>query len=353
MKLILVINPGSTSTKISLYNESIEIFENEISHSLEELSNFDRVINQSDFRLKKIIEILTENSFNLSDIYAVAARGGLLRPLSAGTYIINEKMVNDLQECKYGEHASNLGAIIAFNISKIYKIPAYIADPVSVDEFSDLARLTGLKEINRISLDHPLNVRAILMKHCEEESIEFSNINAVVAHLGGGISVSAIKEGRIVDVNNANEGGPFSSNRSGGLPAIDLLNMSFSGDYTFDSLKKLLLSKGGLISYLDTNDLRIALKNIKEGDKYSKEVVDALCYQISKEIGAMASVLKGRVNVIILTGGMSNENYITDNIKERISYIAKVKIYPGSNEMEALAFAVLRVLNGKDKYLEY
>jgi len=353
MKLILVINPGSTSTKISLYNESKEIFVNEISHSLEELKNFERVIDQSDFRLKKIIEILTENKFNLSDICIIAARGGLLRPLSAGTYFINEKMVNDLKEGRYGEHASNLGAIIAFNISKIYNIPSYIADPVSVDEFTEIARLSGLKEIQRISLDHPLNVRAILMKYCEENSLEFNKINSIVAHLGGGISISAIKEGKIVDVNNANEGGPFSSNRSGGLPAIDLLNMSFSGDYTLDSLKKLLLSQGGLISYLNTNDLRVALKNIKDGDKYSKDVVDALCYQISKEIGAMASVLKGKVNVIILTGGMSNESYITDNITERISYIAKVRIYPGSNEMEALAFAVLRVLNGNEKYLEY
>jgi butyrate kinase len=353
MNLILVINPGSTSTKIALYKDEKEIFNYDINHSAEELLNFDRIIDQSEFRLKKIIGILNENKFNLNDITAIAARGGLLRPVKAGTYLINENMVNDLQERRYGEHASNLGAVIAFSLSNTYKIPSYIADPVSVDEFTDLARLTGLKEINRVSLDHPLNVRAILIKYCNEFNKDFNKINAVVVHLGGGISVSAINEGKIVDVNNANEGGPFSTNRSGGLPSIDLVNMSFSGEYTLESLSKLLLSKGGLISYLNTNDLKSVLKKINEGDNNSKEVVDALCYQISKEIGAMSCVLKGKVDVIILTGGMSYSEYFTKKIEDRISFIAPIKIYPGSNEMEALSFAVLRILNGIDRYLEY
>jgi butyrate kinase len=257
-------------------------------------------------------------------------------------------MVSDLKNCKFGEHASNLGAIIAFDLSKEYNIPAFIADPVSVDEFTELARLTGLKEIKRKSLDHPLNVRAIIKKYCEEYGKNFNEICAVVAHMGGGISVTAFKEGRIIDVNNPNEGGPFSTTRAGTLPSIDIVEMCYSGKYDYKTLSSLLLTKAGLVSYLGTNDLRIALKRIEEEDSYSKEVIEALCYQISKEIGAMAIALRKKPEVIILTGGMSNSQYVTDLIRERVSFLAPVKIYPGSDEMEALAYAALRVKNGED-----
>ncbi len=348
MERILVINPGSTSTKIAVYEDKKRVFESDIAHQVNELSVFDRIADQENFRKEKILKKLIEASFKISDFTAIAARGGLLKSIPAGTYIINEEMVSDLKNCKFGEHASNLGAIIAFDLSKEYNIPAFIADPVSVDEFTELARLTGLKEIKRKSLDHPLNVRAIIKKYCEEYGKNFNEICAVVAHMGGGISVTAFKEGRIIDVNNPNEGGPFSTTRAGTLPSIDIVEMCYSGKYDYKTLSSLLLTKAGLVSYLGTNDLRIALKRIEEGDSYSKEVIEALCYQISKEIGAMAIALRKKPEVIILTGGMSNSQYVTDLIRERVSFLAPVKIYPGSDEMEALAYAALRVKNGED-----
>ncbi len=260
MERILVINPGSTSTKIAVYEDKKRVFESDIAHQVNELSVFDRIADQENFRKEKILKKLIEASFKISDFTAIAARGGLLKSIPAGTYIINEEMVSDLKNCKFGEHASNLGAIIAFDLSKEYNIPAFIADPVSVDEFTELARLTGLKEIKRKSLDHPLNVRAIIKKYCEEYGKNFNEICAVVAHMGGGISVTAFKEGRIIDVNNPNEGGPFSTTRAGTLPSIDIVEMCYSGKYDYKTLSSLLLTKAGLVSYLGTNDLRIALK---------------------------------------------------------------------------------------------
>lgn len=353
MEKILVINPGSTSTKIAVYEERSKVFETNITHDANELNKFDRLVDQVNFRKRYILETLEERSFKITDFTSIAARGGLLKPLPAGTYQINEEMVLDSKSCKYGEHASNLGAIIAYDLSKEYNIPAFIADPVSVDEFSELARLTGLKDIKRKSLDHPLNVRAVIKKYCVEEKRDFTEICAVCVHMGGGISVTAFKEGKIIDVNNPNEGGPFSTTRAGSLPSIDIVEMCYSQKYDSQSLKNLLLKQSGLVSYLGTNDLRVAIKRMEEGDLYAKDVIDALCYQVGKEIGAMSIALRKRPEVIILTGGMSNSSYVVSAIKERVSFLAPVKVYPGSDEMEALSYAVLRAKNGEDTIKTY
>ncbi|MDD3427954.1 MAG: butyrate kinase [Caldisericia bacterium] len=353
MEKILVINPGSTSTKIAIYFDNSKIFETNIAHDAAELNKFERIVDQCDFRKKHILDILEKENYKISDFTIIVGRGGLLKPLSAGTYRIDENMVSDLKACKYGEHASNLGAIIAYDLSKTYNIPAFIADPVSVDEFTELARLTGLKNIQRVSLDHPLNIRAILRKYCEEEKKNFENLCAVCAHLGGGISVTAFKEGKLVDVSNPNEGGPFSTTRAGSLPSIDIVEMCYSNIYDMTSLKKLLLTQAGLVSYLGTNDLKVAIKMMDEGNSYAKDVVDALCYQVSKEIGAMSLALRKRPEVIILTGGMSNSKYLVSVIKERVSFIAPLKVYPGSDEMEALAYAALNAKSGKEEIKLY
>lgn len=353
MEKILVINPGSTSTKIAIYFDNSKIFETNISHDAAELNKFERIVDQRDFRKKHILDVLGKENYKISHFTVIIGRGGLLKPLSAGTYRIDENMVSDLKACKYGEHASNLGAIIAYDLSKEYNIPAFIADPVSVDEFTELARLTGLKDIQRVSLDHPLNIRAILKKYCEEEKKNFKNLCAICAHLGGGISVTAFKEGKLVDVSNPNEGGPFSTTRSGSLPSIDIVEMCYSNNYDENSMKKLLLTQAGLVSYLGTNDLKVAIKMMDEGDSYAKDVVDALCYQVSKEIGAMSLALRKRPEVIILTGGISNSTYVVNVIKERVSFIAPVKVYPGSDEMEALAYAALNAKSGKEEIKVY
>ena len=353
MEKILVINPGSTSTKIAIYNDKSKVFETNLAHEATELNKFERIVDQCDFRKERILDILEKENYRISDFTAIVARGGLLKPLSAGSYRIDDNMVSDLKACKYGEHASNLGAIIAYDLSKVYNIPAFIADPVSVDEFTELARLTGLKDIQRVSLDHPLNIRAILKKDCEEEKKNLTDLCAVCAHLGAGISVSAFKEGKLIDVSNPNEGGPFSTTRAGSLPSIDIVEMCYSDNYDMNSFKKLLLTQAGLVSYLGTNDLKVAIKMMDEGNSYAKDVIDALCYQVSKEIGAMSLVLKKRPEVIILTGGMSNSTYVVDAIKERVSFIAPVKVYSGSDEMEALAYAALNAKSGKEEIKVY
>jgi len=353
METILAINPGSTSTKIALYEDQIEVLAREIAHSAESLSIFPRVLDQKEFRSIEIEKAVTEANKHLSDLTVVVGRGGLLRPLKAGTYLINSQMVRDAATGTYGEHASNLGCMIAFEIASKLHIPAYISDPVSVDEFEDFARVTGLKDIHRIALDHPLNVRAVIRNYCEDSNRNFSEIVAVVAHLGGGISVSAFRKGRIIDSNNANESGPFSATRAGSLPAIDVVNMCFSGQYTWTSLKDLLLKKAGLISYLQTNDLRVALKRMENGDSYAKEVIEALCYQVSKEIGGASAILAHRPEVILLTGGMSYSPFVVDQIKRRVSFIAPTIAYPGSDELKALSLAAFRVKNNLETVLTY
>jgi butyrate kinase len=353
METILALNPGSTSTKISIYEDTTEIFVKEVSHSAEMIAKYPHISEQKEFRTNEIENTIKEANRELRDFTIIAGRGGLLRPLSAGTYRINEAMIQDASSGKYGEHASNLGCMIAYEIGNKINVPSFITDPVSVDEFSDLARLTGIKGISRIALDHPLNVRAVIRRYCADFNQDFNSTIAVVAHLGGGVSVSAFKNGKIIDSNNANESGPFSATRAGGLPAIDIVNICFSGEYTKTSLKEKLLKKAGLISYLGTNDLRIALQRKQDGDSCASDVIDALCYQISKEIAGASVILAARPMAILLTGGMSYSKVIVDSISERVSFIAPIHVYPGSDELKALSLAAFRAKNGLEPILTY
>jgi len=350
---ILVINPGSTSTKIALFNqEGEEIFSQSISHSVEELSHFDSIPEQFTFRKEKVLETLKLNKVGLYSIVAVIGRGGILKPLKAGTYKVNDKLVDDLKNSPV-EHASNLGGIIASEIAKSIGIPAYITDPVSVDEFTEVARISGLKGIERKSLLHTLNIRANAYRYTKEQGKNLEEINLIIAHLGGGISIAPIEKGRIVDVNNANDGGPFSPERTGSLPNAALIHLCYSREYSEKELIRLITHKGGLVSYMGTNDLREVIKMIEIGDNYAQLIFEAMCYQIAKEIGAMATVLKGEVEVIILTGGMSFNEILVNRIRDRVEWIAPLVVYPGEEEMKALAQAVIRVLNGVEKVKTY
>ena len=344
---ILVINPGSTSTKVAVYDDENVLFADSIHHSAEELAGFNSLMDQKDFRKEKVLEMLKSHDVDIHSLNAVIGRGGILKPIEAGTYMVNETLLNDLIHSRV-EHASNLGGIIAYEIAKPLGIPAFIADPVSVDEFDDLARISGLKEIERLSLLHTLNVRANAYRYAEEHNKKFSELNIIVAHLGGGISIVPIRNGRLIDVNNANEGGPFSPERAGGLPAIDVVKMAYSGKYTEKELKKLLTKRGGMISYMGTNDMKEVIEKVYSGDEYAKLIFEAMCYQIAKEIGAMATVLKGNVEAIVLTGGISFNKEVVDEVKKRVDWIAPVIVYPGEKELEALAFAALRVLKKRE-----
>ncbi len=349
---ILVINPGSTSTKVGLYDDENLVFSESIHHSNEELVKFDRLLDQKEFRKEEVLKILKAHGIELSSLDAVVGRGGVLKPIKAGTYPVNDAMINDLVHARV-EHASNLGGILAKEIADSLGVPAFIADPVSVDEFEDIARISGLKEIKRLSLLHTLNIRANAYRYAKEHNKKFEDLDIIVAHLGGGISIAPIKNGKIVDVNNANEGGPFSPERAGGLPSINIVEMSYSGKYSEKELKKLLTKSAGLTSYLGTNDMREVIDKVKKGDKYATQIFEAMCYQISKEIAAMATVLKGNVEAIILTGGIAYNGELVDEVKRRVEWIAPIVVYPGEKELEALAFAALRVLRGEEEPREY
>jgi len=350
---ILVINPGSTSTKIALFNQGgKEIFSRSITHSTEELSQFKSLLEQGPVRKKIILDTLKREKIEFNSIKTIIGRGGVLKPLEAGTYEVNNKLINDLKNSPI-EHASNLGGIIAHEIAEKIDVPAYIADPVSVDEFTDIARISGLKGIERKSLLHTLNIRANAFRYAKEQGKKFEEINLIVAHLGGGISIAPIKKGKIVDVNNANDGGPFSPERSGSLPNKALIHLCYSGKYSEKELYKLITNQGGLVSYLGTNDTREVMKKIEQGDNYAKLIFEAMCYQIAKEIGAMAIVLKGKVEAIILTGGIAHNETLVNKIKDHTGWIAPVVVYPGEEEMKALAQAVIRVTDGVEKVKIY
>ncbi|MBA3063267.1 MAG: butyrate kinase [Atribacteria sp.] len=350
---ILVINPGSTSTKIAIFNqEGKEIFKETISHSTEELSKFKSLLEQGPVRKKIILDTLKKKNIDSNSLKVIIGRGGVLKPLEAGTYEVNNKLINDLKNSPI-EHASNLGGIIAQEIAEEIDVPAYIADPVSVDEFTDIARISGLKGIERKSLLHTLNIRANAFRYAKEQGKKFEELNLIVAHLGGGISIAPIKKGKIIDVNNANDGGPFSPERTGSLPNKALIHLCYSGEYSEKELYKLITNQGGLVSYLETNDVREVMKKIEQGDKYAELIFEGMCYQIAKEIGAMAAVLKGKVEAIILTGGIAHNEILVNKIKDHTGWIAPVVVYPGEEEMKALAQAVIRVIKDEEKVKTY
>lgn len=347
---ILVINPGSTSTKIAVFDDENEIFKVNISHPVEEIQKYPKIIDQFEFRKEVIMKELARAGIPKESLSAVVGRGGLLRPIPSGTYAVTEKMLEDLKAEVQGEHASNLGAMIADSIAQDLNIPAFIVDPVVVDEMEEIARITGLPMIRRRSILHALNQKKVARQAAADIGKPYEELNLIVVHLGGGISVGAHKKGRIVDVNNALNGdGPFAPERAGSLPAADLVELCFSGKYTKPEIKKLLAGKGGIVAHLGTNDMRAVEEMVKNGDPKATLIIQAMAYNVAKWIGAMATVLEGKVDAVVLTGGLAYYRYFVDLIKERCEFIAPVYIYPGEDEMKALAEGALRVLKGEEK----
>lgn len=346
---VLVINPGSTSTKVALYKDKENIISKKIIHKLEDLKKFEYAVDQYEYRLSLILDWLKDEGFSLSSLIAVVGRGGLLRSMPGGTYIVTDKMIDDLKIGIQNEHASNLGGILARGIADMEGIKAYIVDPVAVDEFDDIARISGMPEIKRRSLIHALNIKAVSYRAAEELEKDIKDLNFIVAHLGGGISIAPVKGSRMIDVNNASEMGPFSPERTGGLPVGDLVKMCYSGKYTLKEMEIKIKGKGGLVGYMGTTDAKEVEEKYNAGDEKAGLILNAMAYQISKEIGAMSTVLKGEVDRIILTGGLAYSKFIIDKIKKMARFIAPVIIYPGENEMEALNNGVLRVINGTEE----
>ncbi|MEN6388205.1 MAG: butyrate kinase [Candidatus Cryosericum sp.] len=349
---ILAINPGSTSIKLGLFDDDKAIYKESIVHDVEELSRFSTCFEQKDFRTQKVLDFLKKNNVDLKTIDAVIGRGGITKPVKAGVYVVNERMLNDLKNSSV-DHPSNLGGWIAVYIAGQIGVPAYIADPVCVDEFEDVARISGLKQIERPTLSHALNTRATLFKYAAEVHKGISELNVVVGHLGGGISITAIKKGKMVDTASRGDAGPFSPDSSGELPTATLIRFCFSSGWSEKQLIDAAMKNGGLTSYLGVNDLRKVEEMIDSGNTYAKLVFDAMCYQIAKHIGAMATVLKGGAEAILLTGGMAYDRRLVSEVTERVGWIAPVKVYPGEEELEALAGAAMRVLRHEEEAQEY
>jgi butyrate kinase len=354
-RLILAINPGSTSTKFSLFEEEKLIFEKSLRHSVEELTGYEKITDQFDFRKDLIMNELAERKINLSHIIAVVGRGGLIKPIESGIYRVNQKMKDDLNAGVSGIHACNLGGLIADDIaSSLPAATAYIVDPVVVDELQAVARISGHPEIERKSIFHALNQKAIARVYAASVGKKYEDLSLVIAHMGGGVSVGAHKNGRVIDVNNALNGdGPFSPERSGGLPSGQLVDLCFSGKYSHSELMSMLTGKGGMMAYLGTNNFMEVCKMAENGDQKALLIRNSVSYQVGKEIGAMAAVLGGQVDAIILTGGMAHQEDNISNIKSMIEFIADVVVYPGEDELKALAFNGLLALDGKIEIKTY
>jgi len=351
---ILVINPGSTSTKIALYFNENEVFSETIRHSREELSRYPNIPSQYEFRMNMVLSALERHNYKVEDLDAVVGRGGLLYPLESGTYRVNDKMCEHLRIGVQGEHASNLGGLISKAIAEKTGIPAFIVDPVIVDELEPVARISGCPLIPRRSIFHALNHKAVARKVAKSLGKKYEEVNLIVAHLGGGISVAAHRRGRVVDVNNALDGdGPFAPERSGGLPVGDLVRLCFSGKYTMDEIMDMIRGKGGMVAYTGTNDMRIIGERAKAGDKQMDLLIEAMAYQVAKEIGGLATALEGHIDQIVLTGGIANNEDFTSRIVRRVKFLAPVTIVPGEEEMQALALGALRVLTGEERAKEY
>jgi len=351
--LILVINPGASSTKLGLFKNNVEIWSKTLRHSYDELKVLKDVKEQKEFRTKKILEALEEAKIDLKELSAISAIGGLLKPLESGTYLVNKAMLKDLEEGKRGFHASNLGGLIAYEIAEKIGIPSYIVDPVSVDELDKLARYSGHPLLERESLSHALNTKAVAKRWAKERGKSYFDVNLIVIHLGSGITVSAHKRGRMVDITNSMEEGPFSSERAGTVPCMKLAKLCFSGKYTFEQVQKMLFGEGGIYAYIGIKDFREVMERVRGGDEKAKEVVDAMIYQIAKDTGGMATVLEGNIDGIIITGGMAHEEYLVENLKKRIEFLGKIFVYPGEDELLALAEGALRVLRGEETAREY
>ncbi|MBC1704159.1 butyrate kinase [Listeria welshimeri] len=347
---VLTINPGSTSTKLAVYQGDKVLFEETVRHRMQEFADFNNVQEQFDFRWQVLRRVIDAFGYDVNNLDAVVGRGGLLRPVAGGTYMVTEKMLADLKTNKYGEHASNLGAMLAKKLADTLDIPSFIVDPVVVDEMQPIARFSGNELIARKSIFHALNHKAAGRKIAKKLGSDYEKMNFVIAHLGGGISVAAHRQGKAVDVNNALDGdGPFSPERSGSLPMNDFLEACFSGKWNKRELHDFIIGRGGMISYLGTNSMLEVEAKVKAGDEKAIQAFDAMAYQVSKEIGACSTVLHGKIDAIILTGGLARSDLFTSKIIEQTNWIASVIIEPGEDELEALNSGVQRVLAGLEK----
>lgn len=351
---LLIINPGSTSTKIGIYEDEKEVLVETLRHPVKELKNYKNIYNQYEFRRDIIQNFFKEKNIDINSLDAVVGRGGLLKPIKSGTYRVNNIMINDLKAGVLGEHASNLGGILANEIASITGIPAFIVDPVVVDEMQDVARLSGVLELPRTSIFHALNQKAVAKRYAKENNMRYEDLNAIVVHMGGGVSVGAHKNGKVIDVNNALDGeGPFSPERAGSVPVGDLIKMCYSGKFTKDEAYKKILGEGGFMSYLKTNNAIEVERLVNEGDKEATLCFDAFIYQVAKYIGEMATVLDGCVDIIILTGGVAYWKDVEIKLKKKVGFISKIKVYPGEDELLALAQGAIRVIKGEEKEKEY
>ena len=350
----LVINPGSTSTKVGVFEDETLLFEETLRHPTEEIAKYASVIDQKDFRKEIILDFLKEKDCDPKSLDVIVGRGGLLKPIPGGTYTVSDALLADLVKGVQGQHASNLGGILAREIGDKLGVPSYIVDPVVVDELTDKARLSGMPELPRRSIFHALNQKAVARRYAKEHDARYEDLNLIVIHMGGGVSVGAHDHGQVVDVNNILDGeGCFSPERSGTVPVGDLVKMCFSGKYTQQEIYKKICGNGGFNAYLHTNDARVVEKMVDEGDQYAKLIQDAFYYQIAKDAGAMAAVLCGKVDQIILTGGIAYNPYTREILEKHLGFIAPITVYPGEDELLALCQGALRVVTGEEKAREY
>ena len=350
----LIINPGSTSTKIGVFEDETLLFEETLRHSTEEIAQYASIVDQKDFRKQIILDLLKEKDFEIRSLQVIVGRGGMLKPIPGGTYAVSDDLLHDLKIGKQGQHASNLGGILAREIGDEIGVPSYIVDPVVVDELMPIARYSGVPELPRTSVFHALNQKAVAKRYAKEKGVPYESLNLIVVHMGGGVSVGAHEKGRVIDVFNALDGdGAFSPERAGAVPSGALIRMCFSGEYTEKEVYKKIVGGGGFNAYLGTNDMRDVAKMIDEGDTHADEVREAFILQVCKNIGSMSCVLKGKVDAIIVTGGIAYNKAVVDKMEERAGFIAPFTVYPGEDELLALAQGALRVLNGEEKAMEY
>ncbi|MBD5523302.1 MAG: butyrate kinase [Lachnospiraceae bacterium] len=350
----LIINPGSTSTKIGVFEDETLLFEETLRHSTEEIAQYASIVDQKDFRKEIIVNLLKEKNFDINSLNMVVGRGGMLKPIPGGTYAVSDDLLEDLKIGKQGQHASNLGGILAKEIGDSIGVPSYIVDPVVVDELEAISRYSGVPELPRTSVFHALNQKAVAKRYAKEQGKDYASLNLVVVHMGGGVSVGAHKQGKVVDVFNALDGdGAFSPERAGAVPSGALIKMCFSGQYTEKEVYKKICGNGGFNAYCNTNDMRDVDKMVEAGDAKAKEVRDAFIRQVAKDIGSMACVLEGKVDQIVVTGGIAYDKAVVEGLKAQAGWIAPMTIYPGEDELLALVQGGLRVLNGEEQAMVY
>lgn len=350
----LIINPGSTSTKIGVFEDETLLFEETLRHSTEEIAQYASIVDQKDFRKQIILDLLDKKNFDIKSLQVVVGRGGMLKPIPGGTYAVSDELLHDLKIGVQGQHASNLGGILAREIGDSIGVPSFIVDPVVVDELIPIARYSGVPELPRTSVFHALNQKAVAKRFAKEQGNAYDSLNLIVVHMGGGVSVGAHEKGNVIDVFNALDGdGAFSPERAGAVPSGALVKLCYSGKYTEKEVYKKIVGGGGFNAYLNTNDMRDVEKMVEGGDKNAEEIRDAFIFQVAKNIGSMSCVLKGKVDQIIMTGGIAYDKQVIAGLKERVGFIAPVTVYPGEDELLALAQGALRVLNKEEAAKEY